>query len=611
MDDHPFAGGAFNATSPRIPLLPAHFDREQNRVPIDDNTQFYSLSRRSVTCPPLMISSTDSFYSEETLQPAENSQTPSQEAAQLPSYGAVGFDRTSDVMYLYSISGDLPSGIDTLTFPGFCGNIVSISGLHAATIEARSPLIAAAFESSRSGQRLHLETLSEQTATPFVRFLYTGSYAESGDWEDVPTSLLLHCKMCYLGDIYDMPELKSQAYINILRQCEFGCSSPDKPIDLCSAISFTYENLSSHEQTADAIVHYCVSCFLSHNLGADAGFRELAYHLRAFHQDLVKACKDRDYADESAAAIIQMPYKHYTPETYASIERPAIACFEDLIHHFHGSDRFDEDASPKKRQRVTFGEKPDSPTKYPKKADSTTFQPETSLPLRPFPATTFTAKSEASMSSNPISLPIRQYGGDDEITHHRPIWKRRHMKDFHDATIDGGFAQFAEDLKASFRPSRVQKEQESLLVKQEEGTDDFYTELQMALEASKATAPIAQDASAQSSSCDKPTVEPSENSSAWDWEDWGPDPVQATTAIDADNSVSVPENPTAAAESAGVEMPSMANDALANESDSDSDASSWVDVPLEPSTSTRAANASASRTKHARSASSDSDWELC
>lgn len=60
------------------------------------------------------------------------------------------------------------------------------------------------------------------------------------------------------------------------------------------------------------------------------------------------------FADFSiaAAAIIQLPYKPYTPDTYASREDPAIARFrQDLQFHFHGSD--DTEKSPSKRRRIS------------------------------------------------------------------------------------------------------------------------------------------------------------------------------------------------------------------------------------------------------------------
>jgi hypothetical protein len=247
---------------------------------------------------------------------------------------------------------DLPPGTDTLTYPGYHQQIASVSGLHAPIIEDRSPLLAAAFEDSRSGRRLHLETLTSNTVMPFLRFLYTGSYALFGGWEDVPTSVLLHCKMYWLADLYDLPELKSQAYVNVLRQFEFGCSSPEKPIDLCSAIDFAYKTLAGHDTISDAIVQYCVTRCLSHKLHEDPEFKALAFNVRAFHQDLTRVCRDRGYEDESSAIIIRLPYKHFAPDIYASLENPPIAGFDDIIHHFHSSDRFDVESTPKTRQRL-------------------------------------------------------------------------------------------------------------------------------------------------------------------------------------------------------------------------------------------------------------------
>jgi hypothetical protein len=277
---------------------------------------------------------------------------------------------------------DLPIGTDALTYPQGHSNqqLGSVTGLHAWIIEARSPLIAAAFESSISGKRLHLDSLDSGTVLPFVRFLYTGYYAQIGDWEDVPTSVWLHCRMYYLGHLYDLADLKSQAYVNVLRQCEFGCSSPCMPIDLCPAIDFVYRHLSGHDAISDALVQYCVTRCLNHRLHENAEFKNVAFFVRAFHQDLTRACRDRDYEDESAAIIIQLPYMHYAPATYASTEDPPISKFEDIIHHYHSNDRFDN-ISPKKRQRVTFDERQTSPTKALKLQESTE-QPVNGLALR-------------------------------------------------------------------------------------------------------------------------------------------------------------------------------------------------------------------------------------
>ncbi|KAK4493986.1 hypothetical protein PRZ48_015172 [Zasmidium cellare] len=254
-----------------------------------------------------------------------------------------------------------PQGDATITFPNEAGEMESISGLHPWIMEERCPLLAQSFEDTRSGPRLHLEVLSPRTAKPFLRYLYTGSYAlpgRSGDiYEDVPTSVLLHCELYRLGDIYDLVDLKQQANVNVTRQCEFGCSSPDKPIDLCAAIEFAYQHLRDHTGLLETIICYCVTCFLRHNLEDDAAFQALAYRLREFNQDLCRESMKRDFEDEAAAAIIRMPFEPYIPETYASREDIGANRFSDVVYHFHNNDD-DIDQSAKKRKRPEMSQGP-------------------------------------------------------------------------------------------------------------------------------------------------------------------------------------------------------------------------------------------------------------
>ncbi|KAK3111640.1 hypothetical protein LTR53_012901 [Teratosphaeriaceae sp. CCFEE 6253] len=243
-----------------------------------------------------------------------------------------------------------PKGQATIHFPDEDGDLRSVSGINAWIIEERCPLLAAAFEDSRSGPQLHLEALDETTVWPFLRYLYTGSYAlvtASGNQsEDVPTSVLLHCRLYRLADIYDLPELKSQAYVNVLRQCEFGCSSPNVPIDLCAAIRFIYAHLPRQEQLIDAIVNYCVNCYQQHQLGSNADFKELACSLRPFYQALSRNSMGRVTEHETAAAIIQLPFRAPVPDTYASREGHW-ASRDDVVYHFHASD---EPAAPSRKR---------------------------------------------------------------------------------------------------------------------------------------------------------------------------------------------------------------------------------------------------------------------
>jgi len=86
-----------------------------------------------------------------------------------------------------------PYGNATLTFTNDQNKLQSIPNVNLELIGQQSVLLALAFEDLRAGPQLHLETLTSATAFPFLRFLYTGTYAltePTGDWyEDVPTSV--------------------------------------------------------------------------------------------------------------------------------------------------------------------------------------------------------------------------------------------------------------------------------------------------------------------------------------------------------------------------------------------------------------------------------------
>lgn len=234
----------------------------------------------------------------------------------------------------------------SITYINDNGDVDTMSNIDPAVVGERCPLLGTAFEESRSGPTLHLEALTSRTAKPFVRFLYTGSYSHPGllstIYDDVPTSLLLHCQLYYLGAIFDLVELKQQSYVNVSRQCEFGCSSPDKPIDLCAAIGFAYDNFEREDRLIDTIICYCVTCFLRHDLASDPTFQTLAYELRPLHQDLCKESRKRGFEDDTAAAIIQMPFKPYAPQTYSSREDVAADRVGDVVYHFHGCEESDD-----------------------------------------------------------------------------------------------------------------------------------------------------------------------------------------------------------------------------------------------------------------------------
>ncbi|KAF2208065.1 hypothetical protein CERZMDRAFT_101762 [Cercospora zeae-maydis SCOH1-5] len=235
-----------------------------------------------------------------------------------------------------------PKGNVTISYPNASGAIQRIHGIHRGILADRSALLSSALD----GNGLHLEAVSHLTIKPFLQFVYTGMYilpTPSGEpFEDVPTSLLVHCHMYRLGDIYSMPDLKKQGYANIVRQCEYGCSSPDAPIHLCQAIEFVYTNMRQHADVIETIVAYCVSCFSQHRLATSFDFRRIAYDLRPFHQDLCKVSMERHFEDDDTAqAIIQMPFEPYSPAAYASRNDDRAQQVFDDVYHFRGDDRLD------------------------------------------------------------------------------------------------------------------------------------------------------------------------------------------------------------------------------------------------------------------------------
>lgn len=241
------------------------------------------------------------------LSSGEELHGPTRDYMQRPSAFSLQPSTSDDTLTERSFLEWYPEGNATLTFQNDKKKLESIHNLNINVINERSAVLAMAFEDSRSGPRLYLETLTSTTAFPFLRFLYSGTYALNGPagelFEDVPTSVLFHCQLYHLGDMYDLKELKTQAYVNVLRQCEFGCSSPEKPIDLCIAIRYIYQHLPKHEKLINTIIDYCVSCFVRHCLGQDKDFKKLAYELRPFHQALCNNSRDRGFENEGKSDL--------------------------------------------------------------------------------------------------------------------------------------------------------------------------------------------------------------------------------------------------------------------------------------------------------------------
>ncbi|KAK4997287.1 hypothetical protein LTR66_003262 [Elasticomyces elasticus] len=190
------------------------------------------------------------------------------------------------------------------------GSFENIRNLNLAAFRARCPLFALAFERTANGMKYHIEGCTQAQVTSFLRYIYTGNYIEQEDAQfERCSSLLLHAQMSKMAADYDQGELRSEAYVNIVEECEFSCSLPIAPIDLCDTIRYIYKYLASDQRLIETIVHYCVECFLYHKLGEDATFKQVAYDLREFLRDLSRINIARNFQDEAAMDIIRLPTK--------------------------------------------------------------------------------------------------------------------------------------------------------------------------------------------------------------------------------------------------------------------------------------------------------------
>lgn len=228
-----------------------------------------------------------------------------------------------------------PIGDITITFLSDTGHIDSIKHLSLEIIEERCPLLRHVVELFRSGPRLHLDMVTSETVWPFLRYIYTGSYIEattdSTDSDQNPANLLLHIQMYELGHVYDVQGLKSQAYLEVVRQCDLACSYPAAPVDLCIATRYIYERLSTHKDVIDAIVDYCVECFWPHRLGDNNDFRRLLHELRPFYYHICKNVTSHVLSNESATAIIRRISQPYTSQSRIALNATATESTEDGV----------------------------------------------------------------------------------------------------------------------------------------------------------------------------------------------------------------------------------------------------------------------------------------
>lgn len=205
----------------------------------------------------------------------------------------------------YSLMNDLqfldvfPEGNASLIIILPDGDTSIITGLDVDIISQKCPLLAYSFEDRAYGlSQASIEASSRGLVVHFLQFLYLGDYNDQGGFGSEPCSLLRHAELLRMGEIFEVPELQTLARTSILQDTEASCSRPSPPDDLCSAISFIYAQLSDQRSLIESILHYCVFCFLYHKLGKNPAFRQLAFELRPFSNDLIRTSYFRDFEDE-------------------------------------------------------------------------------------------------------------------------------------------------------------------------------------------------------------------------------------------------------------------------------------------------------------------------
>lgn len=203
-----------------------------------------------------------------------------------------------------------PKGDATLSVRYVNGSLVHIAGLDHSVIETASPLLAFAFEETRSGPRHYMEDVTPAAISSLLRYIYSEprEYVPE-DYRNSPISMLVHAHVYHLAETYDIPDLRRSAKGNITRECEFSCSACMPPLDLCEAIEYIYQYLPTHKDIIDTLSNYCVSMFLYHKLGQMQAFKDLCYVNDRFQQDLCMVNINRGFIDDAALAIIQLPVK--------------------------------------------------------------------------------------------------------------------------------------------------------------------------------------------------------------------------------------------------------------------------------------------------------------
>lgn len=185
------------------------------------------------------------------------------------------------------------------------GSSIAIELRNLDTLRESCPLLALAFEDGPSGPRHCIENTTKEAAIALLRYAYCLDYIPA-PFRGYTMSLLLHLHVHQLASNYDICGLKKQAYVQVLLACESAMEYTTPPVDLCRAIRFAYEHRSDCKTLLGPILSYCVASIDDHKLSEMPDFRELAYGLQSFHQDLCETNMQRGFLDAGKRHVVQL-----------------------------------------------------------------------------------------------------------------------------------------------------------------------------------------------------------------------------------------------------------------------------------------------------------------
>ncbi|KAF2735035.1 hypothetical protein EJ04DRAFT_563698 [Polyplosphaeria fusca] len=215
------------------------------------------------------------------------------------------------------------AGTDTgtiyITLPD--GKITHLDDVKLAIVNGRCPLLAYAFELGYGGKAIaNIEAESHDLVERFVYFLEEGSsYASKPDDEDPENvSLLLHLQMFYMGRNFDVPELQDEADLSMQQATVIALALPSPPRDLCDAIVFALRHLADNTSPFKHLIHYFILSY--DKIRGDLEIAKLIYDRPDFHQALCKTLMERNYEDDIAAEIMQLPVCNPAPSSAAPLD---------------------------------------------------------------------------------------------------------------------------------------------------------------------------------------------------------------------------------------------------------------------------------------------------